>query len=133
MMILNNYLKKIKYYKTLKYDWIAQDSIPVRYAFYDVTVPEIYEYNIEILGFNRLISEKKKGTSTFTNGSYMKGNRYKFKGIIDYYIFFKWFVKILLQLTFLLYNIIVCLRCYRFNCYVFSVGKLPTDNITKLS
>jgi hypothetical protein len=69
-----------KYYKTLKYDWIAQDSIPVRYAFYDVTVPEIYEYNIEILGFNRLISEKNKGTSTFTNGSYMKGSRYKFKG-----------------------------------------------------
>ena len=68
------------FYKTLKREWVAQDSIPVRYAFYDVTIPEVYDYNIEIFGSNRLMSEKKKGTSNFANGAYIKGSRYKFEG-----------------------------------------------------
>lgn len=60
--------------------WQAQEAIPVRFALYDVIVPEIFIYNIENRGFERLDSEKSDATQSFSDGTYINACRYKFKG-----------------------------------------------------
>ena len=60
--------------------WRVQEEIPVRYASYEVELPDALKFNIDIRGFERLVSEKKEGTQSFSDGSYMSTYEYKFIG-----------------------------------------------------
>ena len=56
---------KYKLVSDLFYDirvWKAQELIPVRFAEYNVIVPEYFKFNIESRGIERLTSEKKNHT-----------------------------------------------------------------------
>lgn len=55
--------------------WKAQELIPVRYAEYNVIIPEYFKFNVETRGVERLMSEKKNHTlDLHINGQFITCN-----------------------------------------------------------
>lgn len=62
-------------------DWYAQESIPVLYASYDIEIPDIFVFNLQQSGFERLQTSVEPGSRSYYPGAdALLTKKYAFKG-----------------------------------------------------